>query len=245
MKKITILATCLIYAAFALMMSGCMATKQARDVENKGFLVNPEILTKGEGDEALYRYRNPKADWKKYSQIALESVKFAKPEKASAEEVADIQKLASNFNQYLLAELSRDYTIVDLTGKVISPQLVGAARQGGATLKLETAIINPDKSNPTMDVISTLMPIGLGISIIKDFATGKPTSVGEISGEMKFTDSSTGELLAAALDKRVGGKSFSNMFSSWGDANSAMEFWAKKVRYALCMERKDPACEKP
>jgi len=112
-------------------------------------------------------------------------------------------------------------------------------------LKVETAIYEADKSSPTMDFISTVMPIGLAVSIVKSAATGKPLNVGEISGEMKITDATTGQLIGAAVDRRVGGKSFSGMFTSWDDANQAMEYWAKKLRYALCTGRGNTACEKP
>lgn len=221
----------LVFAAVSLAVAGCQTTKQARDVDNKGYLVNPDMLTKGEGDQALYRYQKPNANLQSYGKIMIEPVKFFKPAKATPEEVADIQKLASNFNQYLYQEVSKDYKVVTLPEPGV--------------LKVETAILSADTSSPTMDFISTVLPIGLGVSLIKDFATGKPLNVGEISGEMKLTDAATGELLVAAADKRVGGKSFSGMFTSWGDANSAMEYWAKKLRYGLCMERGGTSCEKP
>jgi len=231
MKKRTVVGKVLVFAAVLLALAGCQTTKQARDVEGKGYLVNPDILTKGEGDQALYRYQKPNANLQSYGKIMIEPVKFFKPEKATPEEQADIQKLANNFNQYLFKELSKDYKIVTL------PE--------AGVLKVETAILGADTPTRAMDFISTVLPIGLGVSIIKDFATGRPLNVGEISGEMKLTDASTGELLAAAADSRVGGKSFSGMFTSWDDANHAMEFWAMKLRYALCMERGGTTCEKP
>jgi len=231
MKTNQTIGRCFIFGAMALMLGGCMTTKEARNVEAKGFLVDPAILQKGEGDQALLRYQNAKINLKEYPRILIAPVKIYKPANASAEELQDLQKLANNFNFYLFQELSKDYNIV------LSPVT--------ATLKIETAITEADKSNPTMDFISTVMPIGLGISIIKDVATGKPLNVGEISGEMKITDATTGELIAAAVDRRVGGKSFKGMFTSWGDANKAMEYWAIKLRYMLCMNRQDTGCVEP
>lgn len=231
MKTRSLAGKILVFAAVSLALAGCMTTKEARDVKKSGFLFNPDILTKGEGDQILYRYKNPKVDLKPYNKVMIEPVKFMKPADAKPEELADLQKLANNFNQYLYAEISKDYKIVTLPEP--------------GTLKIETAIIEADKSSPGMDFISTVLPIGLAVSIVKDFATGKPLNVGEISAEFKATDASTGELAAAGIDARVGGKSFSGMFSSWGDANSAMEYWAKKIRFALCMERGGTGCEAP
>lgn len=231
MKMTTIIGRCLLFAVLSLMLGACTTTKEARSVETRGILFDPAILHKGVDDQALLRYQNANVDMKNYSKVMIAPVKFAKPAKATEEELADLQTLANNFNQYLLNELSKDYSVVP------SPET--------GTLKVETAIYEADKSNPTMDFISTVMPIGLAVSIVKSAATGKPLNVGEISGEMKITDAATGQLIGAAVDRRVGGKSFSGITTSWDDANKAMEYWAKKMRYALCTSRGNTACEKP
>lgn len=233
MRKLTTIATILLFATTSLLLGGCMTTKQARSMEPQGVLFNPAMLTAGESGQSLYRYQNPNINLKDYRTVMIVPVKFYKPENASAEELADLQKLANNFNQLLFNELSKDYSIV------LAPE--------PGVLKIETAITEAGKSRPGMDFISTVLPIGLGVSILKDFATGKPTSVGEMNVELKVTDATTGEMVAAAADSRVGGKSLmkGNMFSSWNDANNAMEYWAKKLRYALCTNRGDSGCEKP
>jgi hypothetical protein len=112
-------------------------------------------------------------------------------------------------------------------------------------MQLKFAIIDADTSNPVRNLFSSVMPIGMGISLIKYGATGKQSGVGEITGEMKFTDALTGELLAAAVDRRVGGKAAQGIVDTWYNADEALKFWAKQVRYALCTERKGTNCEKP
>ena len=82
------------------------------------------------------------------------------------------------------------------------------------------------------------------LSTGKYAATGKPMGVGEITGEARITDSSTGELLAAALDKRVGGKQLRGVFTSWQDADSGLQYWAELMRYRLCQFRGGAECEK-
>jgi hypothetical protein len=231
MKRNLLIGGGLLFAVMSLMLGGCMTTKEARSVEPKGVLFDPAILSKGEGDQVLQRYLNPRANLKEYRKVMIAPVKFFKPAQASPEELTDLQNLANNFNQYLFAELSKDYNVV------LAPE--------AGTLRIETAITQADKSNPTMDFISTVLPIGLAVSIVKDSVTGKPLNVGEISGEVKITDATTGELMAAAADSRVGGKSFKGMFSSWSDANHAMEYWATKLRYMLCTNRKDTGCVAP
>lgn len=42
-----------------------------------------------------------------------------------------------------------------------------------------------------------------------------------------------------------GGKNFSGMMDTWDDANQAMRYWAKRVRYVNCLGSGRSACEKP
>jgi hypothetical protein len=113
------------------------------------------------------------------------------------------------------------------------------------TLKIEAAITGADKSGRTMDLISSVIPVGMIVSVGKDFATGKPTGVGEISAEMRLTDAVTGQVLGEAVDRRVGGKDPAGMFNAWNDADQAMQYWAKRVAYVLCKERGEDGCVKP
>ena len=65
----------------AATLGGCAGSYQARSVDLKqATLVNPDLLKKGEGDQLLYRYVNPKADVKQYTSMLIEPVKGdAKP----------------------------------------------------------------------------------------------------------------------------------------------------------------------
>ena len=47
--------------------------------------------------------------------------------------------------------------------------------------------------------------------------------------EMEFLDAATGERLAAAIDRRVGGKSLKGKFDKWDDAKDSFDYWAKRM----------------
>ena len=66
MKK---LAMVVMVMAAALQLGGCgVGSHQARSVDlQESPLVNPNIFVQGTDDEALYRYVNPKADIKQYT----------------------------------------------------------------------------------------------------------------------------------------------------------------------------------
>ena len=231
MKILRQVTTFVLPLTLLALLGGCAETKQAKNVKESGFLGDYSRLQPGAKDEALLRYRNPAADVTKYNKVIIAPVKIFKPEDASPEEVADLEKLAGNFNAYLTEALGKDYQIVQTPGP--------------GTMKVETAITGASKSGRTMDLVSSVMPIGMAVSSGKDFVTGKPTGVGEVSAEMRVTDATTGELLGEAVDRRVGGKDPSGMFDSWNDADKAMQYWAKRLAYVLCTERGGTGCVKP
>ncbi|MBF0496680.1 MAG: DUF3313 domain-containing protein [Deltaproteobacteria bacterium] len=214
----------------SLMIAGCEASKQARGVDEKVTLVDPGLLQEGKSGQALLRYVNPEIDIKRYSKVMIDPVIISQPEGASEADIADLQKLVSNGHILMRRELSKDYAIVD--------------RPGPGTMRIQTGLLNAQKSKPVR-VITSVTPIGAGLSLVKNFTTGKPTGVGEITGEIKITDAVTGAIIAEAVDKRVGGKNPNEVFNTWADANHAIEYWAKKLRFVLCTERKGVNCTPP
>ena len=223
----------LITMAAVLFCSGCSVTKQARSVDKSGYLGDDiyAIVKEGKGGESLLIYKNDQVNPKKYTSIMIDMVSYIAPKDASKDELTDLQKLATNFTIFMKEELGKDYKIVT------SPE--------SGTVRYSIAITSADDSNRLFEVLSLIPPYGLGISIAKDFITGKPTAVGEISMEIKAVDAETGELLGAAVDRRVGGKNFSGMMDTWDDANQAMRYWAKRVRYVNCLGSGRSNCEKP
>ena len=235
MKRMKTVAMLVMLVAFALQLGGCgVGSYQARSVdlkESESPLINPAILVKGADDQALYRYVNPNVDIKKYTMILIDPVMVYKDAELDKDEMDNYQKLANNAYVYLTQELEKDYRIV----KAPEP----------GTLRVQMAIVDADPSKAVRNTLSTFVPIGMGLSLIKYTATGKQAGVGEITVEMKVTDAGTGELLGAALDRRVGGKELTKLWSSWNNADDALQYWAKKLRWALCDMSGRANCEKP
>lgn len=222
----------LVFCIGALMLNGCGASYQARSMDVKdSMLVDPSLLQKGGDDQALYRYVSPDLDVKQYNKLIIDPVLVVKDAELDEDERANYQKLANNALAYLVQELQQDY------------QLVSAPEPG--TMRLQFAIIDADTSKPVRNVLSSVMPIGIGVSLLKYGATGKQTGVGEISAEIKVTDAMSGKLLAAALDRRVGGKDPKGIVDTWYNADQALLYWAKQVRYVMCQQRGGSDCVKP
>lgn len=216
-----------------LVFTGCAATKKARGVKYKGYLVDASILHKGKKGEALYVYINEKTDWPSYSKILLDPViTFRKAElKSKGLPPEDLQRMANNFYLLLYKVLDKDYEMVKMPGP--------------RTLRIQVALTDLEKSWATADTVTSLIPVGMGISIAKDFITGKPAFVGEASVEAKITDARTNELLVAGIDRRVGTDKIELSVDSWDDVNAIFEIWSKWLRFRLCKMRDAKGCWEP
>jgi len=50
--------------------------------------------------------------------------------------------------------------------------------------------------------------------------------------------------LLAAMDKRVGGKTFKD-FDSWSDVRAVVDYWVKLTVFRLCLLRGESDCKPP
>ncbi len=215
-------------------LAGCAPSLQARkvdeDVLHRSVLFNPDILVKGGEGQALYRYQRPNVDWKKYTKLIVDPVIVYEAAELNADTRDNYQKLANNAYAYFTKDLEQEFTLVTVPGP--------------DTLRIQFAIVSAAKSSTVYNLLTTIVPVGMAVSAVQYGVTGKPAGVGEVTGEMRLTDSQTGEMLGAAIDKRVGGKQLRGVFDSWQDADSALQFWAKLTRWRLCEVRNPGTCAK-
>jgi hypothetical protein len=216
-------------------LAACAESQQARDVTaTSGFLAESyPLLAEGKGDEALLIYRKQDVDWSSYKQVRLTPVTIWAAEESSFLNFspADRQQLADRFYALVHDELAKDYEIVGIPA--------------AGVLDIQIAITDAEQSNPTLDTVSSVLPQALVVSNLTGLVTGKPAFVGEAQAEIKLADGGTGDLLAAAIDRRVGGKSISGSTDSWNDVEAAFQYWAQRLRYRLCTERGGTDCVAP
>lgn len=237
MRRITgLFLVCILIGA-----SGCAATQEAKSVEKSGFLGDYSMLKEGqrstfkEGpeDQALLIYKNPAADWKKYTKIQLDPVTvwLGKDSKMKDVSVEDRQRLANLLWSKLDESLRKDYEMT--------------SQPGPDVLRLQVAITEGEASWAVLDTVSSVIPQARLLSGAKSMATGVSAFTGAASVEFKATDADTGTLLAAAVDRRGGTKSLRGVTNSWNDVEEAYRFWAEKVRYRACQWRRDTNCVEP
>ena len=204
-------------AVSLLLLSACSTTEKAKinqaDV-NCAFLANDcSLLTPGGKDQSVLRYVNPAAQWRQYNKIMIDPVTFwgGSTTKISA---SDQQMLVNYFSQQLNEKLAQKFVI--------------ASQPGPGVMKLDVALTDAEAATPVMRSMSMIVPQAHMLANLKYLATGTMPFIGAAQAEAKLTDSMTGQIFAMAVDKRVGGGSFTTGFQwQWGDAENAINHWAE------------------
>jgi hypothetical protein len=224
-------------------LAGCAKTvsdqsavlKQTQSGENSaasGFFESDlSLLQPGQEGQAAMVYINPSAQWSQYNKIMLEPVEFWDDPNTKVSPT-DQHTLTAYFYNKLKEDLQKNFTLVD---------------QGGpGVLNLQVALINVDAATPGLRSVTVVIPQLRVINAAQSLVTGSYAFVGSAEAEMKATDSSTGQLLAGAIDKRAGGIAMSSAAQwQWGDAENAMNYWADRVSTRLLeLQGRAPAATK-
>jgi hypothetical protein len=208
---LSMLALCL------LLLSACTTTQKVAvnqaDV-NCAFLGNDcALLTTGGKDQVGLRYVNPSAQWSQYNKVLIDPVTFWGGDSTQIS-ASDQQTLVNYFSQQLNKELGQKFQIV--------------TQPGPGVMKLDVAIVDAEAATPVLRTISMLVPQAHMLANLKYLATGTFPFVGGAQAEAKVTDSVSGQILALAVDRRIGGGSFTTGFQwQWGDAENAVNLWAE------------------
>lgn len=105
---------------------------------------------------------------------------------------------------------------------------------GPGVIKLSAALTDATSAVPVLRSVSVVVPQARALSLIKMAATGTYAFVGSAQGAINLNDSMSGQLLAAAVDKRVGGTAVTNVAVwQWGDAEHAMDYWGNLIDQRL------------
>lgn len=230
--KTKLFAMAMVGLCFGAFISGCSQTvesqpsvvKQAESGQPasavSGFFGQDyALLQPGQAGQAAMVYVNPNAQWSKYNKILLEPVEFWDSANSSVSP-SDQHMLTAHFYNKLKEELQKNFTLVD--------------EGGPGVLVVQVALVNTSAATPGLRSVSVVIPQARILNGMQSLVTGSYAFVGSAEAEMKVTDSVSGQLLAAAIDKRAGGMALSSAAQwQWGDAQNAMNYWAQKVSSRL------------
>ncbi len=100
---------------------------------------------------------------------------------------------------------------------------------GPGTLRIRPALTEARKSRAVLNLVSTVFPYGRVFSEARNLVTGTHSFAGAASGEVEILDAQSGQVLIAAVDRRVGGKTLRGATSTWDDVRRSFDEWAKKI----------------
>jgi hypothetical protein len=199
-----------------LALSGCATTPT---LKQSGFLNNYPQFQPGPKEGMDQVYVKPGLDLSTYNKVMMHEVKFFFKQDAADHglQASELKELSDSFHLAVAKALGTEYPLV--------------TEPGNDVLRVRLAITDIKTSNPAMTGITTVVPVGLAISLVKQATTGEATGVGGASMEVEFLDSMTNERLGAAIDTFHGSKM--SGFTKLGSAEDAFKFWAKRFRVTL------------
>ncbi len=206
-----------------LALSACTSTEKVvmkRSDVNCAFLSEDcSLLEVGGKEQSGLRYINPAVNWSQYNKILIDPVTFWAGDKTKIS-ASDQQMLVNYFFQQMKEQLGKKFELANQPGQGI--------------MKLDVAMTDVETATPVLRSISMIVPQAHMIANLKYLATGTMPFVGSAQAEAKLTDSVSGTVLALAVDKRIGGGSFTTGFQwQWGDAENAIDHWAELLATKL------------
>lgn len=217
----------------AALLCACSTTYEARNVQPSGFLGDYSSLKKIAKDNPALLYVDADAVAGKYSSLVIDPIQMYGPTNGALAKLSkeDQQRLVNYLDASLRVYLASNYTFV--------------TQPGPGVMRLRMAITEAKGANVPFDVISSVVPIGLAISFLKEMATGAHTAVGKAGLECEGLDSETGQRLFAFVDARVGRKVTGRFdkFKKWRTVQDAFDFWARQISDRLQQARTVPKSE--
>jgi hypothetical protein len=197
---------------------GCASTS---GLKYEGVFVPKELASKFQpgANEHNLQWVKPDLDANKYNKFMVDYVTFAlAPDSAYKGIDADeMKKLADAASLALVNALKAKYEVVSEPGPDVA--------------RIRFAIVDLKQSRPALSAITTVVPVGLAISLIKKGTTDEWTGGGMTKGEVLFLDSMTNEVIAAAYGDYSA--QFTERFSKWGSVEDAFAKWGTQIDNAL------------
>jgi hypothetical protein len=206
-----------------ILVVGCATTDSAKTGEpvvKARFLGDYySKLEPGPEGGAKLRWLKPGVEFAKYNKLMLDSVIFFFSDDSDYQGIdpQELKEIGDIANKQLVTALKDRYPIV--------------AEPGPDVLRIRFAVTELKQSRPVVSGITSVVPVGLGISIVKKGATGAWSGSGATGAEVMALDSRTNEVIALAKDDRAAG--FTERFSKWGSAEEAFKFWAERIVFFL------------
>ncbi|MBV5328272.1 MAG: DUF3313 domain-containing protein [Chlorobium sp.] len=205
-------------AIITMIVAGCAASGM-KDVTKTGFLGDYSQLKPGRDDQAALVYIKPGTQIKPNTKLMFDRITVVLSDQAAYKAVdpAVLKELTDYYQSAIFKALKGGYEIVD--------------KPGPDVLRVRVAITELKPAKPLANTMSTIIPVGIVVSGATKATTGDNLGTGEAGTEVELIDSVTGERIAAAVDRRQGGKGVFR--GEWEDTKDAFDYWAQTFRKRL------------
>jgi len=173
-------------------------------------------LTPGSEDGALLRWLDTSGiRFSKYNKFMVDSVIFYLADDADYKGIdpQQMKEMADSFNMALVNAFKGKYPIV--------------AEPGPDVARIRFAITHIKPSKPGISAVTSIVPVGLAVSVAKKNTEESWIGSGGTGTEMMVLDSMTNKVIAMAADQQQA--SFGSRFVKWGSTTDAFKFWAERV----------------
>lgn len=213
----------LLLSLVGISLLACSATQKAPITRAEAHcgLIGPycDRLTPGTDEQKGLRFVRPGINWAQYRKVIIAPVTYWGSEEAKIS-ATDRQTLVNYFEETLKEEFAKKFEVVD--------------RAGPGVMTITVGLTDAESATPVLRSISMIVPQARTLSTGVYLATGTFPFVGGAQVEAKAEDSVSGRVLAAIIDKRLGGGSLTAGFQwQWGDVEKAMHFWAESATNRL------------
>src|SRR5512139_2495311 len=200
------------------LLAGCAASGM-KDVQKTGFLSDYSQLKPGGDDRVALVYIKQGVDFKPYTKLMFDRFVVLLSDSSQYREIdpAMLKEITDYYQNAVFTAFKDGYEIVD--------------QPGPGVLRVRIAITELKPSKPVANTLSTIIPVGIVAAGATKAVSGDNLGTGEAATEMEMFDALTGERLAAAVDKRQGGKMAFR--GKWDDTKDAFDYWAKRFRARL------------
>jgi len=217
------IATRVLLIVVYLFLAGCAASGM-KDVKESGFLGDYSQLKPGTEEQAALVYINPAIDFKQYDKVMFETFKVELSDEAEYKTVDPATlKMLTDYYQ-------------DAMFKAVEGILERVDAAGPGVMRVRVAITEVEPANPVADTMSTIIPVGIVVAGATKAVSDDNLGTGQAASEVEILDSVSGVRLAAAVDRRQGGKGVFK--GKWDDTKDAFDYWAGLFRKRLEEMRK-------
>jgi hypothetical protein len=172
-------------------------------------------LQPGPEGGAKQRWLKPGVDFSKYDKVMLDSVVFyfAPDSEDKGVDPEQMKELADSFNKELVTALKGNYPIV--------------SEPGQGVVRIKIALTGIKQSRPVLSGVTSILPVGLAVSVVRKGTTGEWSGSGATRAEVMVIDTMSNQVIAVAVDEQSAG--FTERFSKLGSAQEAFKLWADRI----------------